>query len=300
MIPKRDFRLYIASFLAVLLFFQFNYGLQLVIPTNVSWLMTVKTDWNTHYLGWFFYRNEPWHFPLGRVTNYFYPLGTNVGFTDSIPLLAIFFKIFSPVLPADFQYFGLWLLVCQLLVAFFAIRLCERFGTKPFVTFLVVIFISQNPVLHYREMHPSLCTHWLLLASFGLYFRDPAGAGTHHILRSQLLLVVLASLISPYMLAMEFGFTIAIMWKLFFHDKTVKLKSSLVYLSASVAIVLLIWYLVGLIGPGKEQLAVTSGYGQLSMNLNALFDPRIWSSLLPPLRQTGMLQFEGYMRSEER
>src|SRR5271155_2960231 len=97
-LPQKNKLLWIASFLSVLIIFQVKYGLQAVLPTNVSWLMTIMDDWGQHYLGWLFYQNEPWHFPLGQVDNMFYPLGTNVGFTDSIPLLCIFFKLFAPLL----------------------------------------------------------------------------------------------------------------------------------------------------------------------------------------------------------
>ena len=288
--------LYLISFIAVILFFQLNYGLRIVNPTNVSWLMTIKTDWNTHYLGWMFYRNEPWRFPLGQVTGYFYPLGTNVGFTDSIPLLAIFFKLFSPLLPVDFQYFGGWLLVCHLLIAYFTIRLCELFSMKPFVIFLTVLFITQNPVLIYRAMHPALCSHWLLLASFYLYFLDPAKVRAVSILRRQFVLLVLSALITPYMLAAEFGFTIVIVLKLLLYDRTIGRKSVLIYLSGCVVSVLAIWLAIGMISVGKkETLEVDGGFGALSMNLNAFFDPWGWSSFLPPLKRVSMLQYEGFM-----
>ena len=81
------------------------YGFQTLNPYNIDWLMSALHDWGTHYLGWHFFKNEPWQFPLGNISNYFAPLGTNVGFTDSIPLLAIFFKLFSAILPENFQYF---------------------------------------------------------------------------------------------------------------------------------------------------------------------------------------------------
>ncbi len=35
-------------------------------PSNINWLMTARHDWGTHYLGWAFYKNEPWHFPIGK------------------------------------------------------------------------------------------------------------------------------------------------------------------------------------------------------------------------------------------
>ena len=142
--------------------FQISYGLSALGPSNINWLMTVRHDWGTHYLGWAFYKNEPWHFPLGRVDGYNYPVGTNVGFTDSIPLLAIFFKLFAPLLSSDFQYFGLWLFVCHLLAAYFTIRLFRLFEINWMVTAAASIFVAASPVLLYRGIF-----HWWTIGATG-------------------------------------------------------------------------------------------------------------------------------------
>ena len=118
---------WILATLAMLAIFQYIYGFASLQPSNIKWLMEARHDWGTHYLGWAFYKNEPWHFPLGKITGYNYPVGANVGFTDSIPLLAIFFKLFRPFLSEDFQYFGLWLFICHLLAGYFTILLCRLF-----------------------------------------------------------------------------------------------------------------------------------------------------------------------------
>lgn len=293
---RKNWKLYLLSFIAVLVFFQLNMGLRIVIPTNVSWLMTIKTDWNTHYLGWFFYRNEPWQFPLGKVSNYFYPVGTNVGFTDSIPLMAIFFKLFSPILPGDFQYFGLWLLVCRLLIAWYTIKICRLFNLRPILLFIAVIFMTQNPVLLYRNMHPALCAHWLFLGSAYLYLLDPSRVKPARIFRGQLVLLLLSALITPYLLVIEFGFTLIICWKHLAYDKSVDWKFAVRHLVVSLVAGAGIWLVVGMLTFGnKEHLAINGGFGKLSMNLNAFFDPSIWSSFLPELKRISIMQYEGYM-----
>ncbi len=74
-------------------------------------------DPSQHYLGWEFYRRSDWFFPLGLTDQLAYPLKTSVIYTDSIPLFAVFFKLFRHILPAQFQYFGIWgvvvLLYCR-------------------------------------------------------------------------------------------------------------------------------------------------------------------------------------------
>jgi hypothetical protein len=296
MSPRKNLWLYGITFVTVILFFQLFLGLRVLIPTNVSWLMTVKSDWNTHYLGWFFYRNEPWHFPLGKTYHYFYPLGTNIGFSDSIPLMALLFKLFSPVLPADFQYFGIWLLLCHLLIAYFVIRIGELFRLNAIVLFVLAIFLTENPVLLYRTMHPALCAHWLFLASLYLYLLEPSQMDVKKVLRRQLLLLLLSALITPYLLVVEFGFTLILLWKQVVYDKSITWKYAGIHLAVSMVGGAVLWLLTGMLTIGnQEHLAVNGGFGKLSMNLNAFYDPSIWSSFLHEQKRTSVLQYEGFM-----
>ncbi len=293
---RQNIWLYCISFVTIIVFFQLNLGLRVLIPSNVSWLMTGKSDWNTHYLGWFFFRNEPWQFPLGRIANYFYPLGTNVGFTDSIPLMALLFKLFSPLLSPDFQYFGIWLLLCHILIAYFVIRIGELFRLNAFAIFLMVIFVTENPVLLYRSMHPALCAHWLFLGSTYLYLLEPSQLAPKKALRWQLLLLLLSALITPYLLVIEFGFTLILLWKHLSYERSISWKYAGIQLAVSLAGGVAIWLLTGMLTFGnKEHLAINGGFGKLSMNLNAFYDPSIWSSILHEQKRTSMLQYEGYM-----
>jgi hypothetical protein len=76
-------------------------------PLNTAWMFT--GDWRQHWLGFLFFQHEPWTFPLGGLPSLLYPIGTNIGFTDSNPLLAIVVKPFAGVLPAEYQLVGWWL-----------------------------------------------------------------------------------------------------------------------------------------------------------------------------------------------
>ncbi|WP_459065015.1 DUF6311 domain-containing protein [Flavitalea flava] len=292
----KNIRLYTATLIAVVVIFQITYGLHILVPSNVSWLMEAMHDWGTHYLGWFFYRNEPWHFPLGHITGYYYPIGTNVGFTDSIPLLAIFFKLFSPVLSADFQYFGLWLFSCHALAAWFTIRLFRLFHVGDLYTFIAVLFVVANPVLVYRGLHPALCAHWLLIGSIYFYFLDPSTGKVSRILRSQFILLFLSALINPYLCFMVLGFSIIIPLKLCFFDKKLGRKIFFLYLSASLVCLLVSWYIIGMITFGKkEDLGVQGGFGLYSLNLNSLYNSTGWSSIFSGLKQVSWHQYEGFM-----
>ena len=288
--------LLIASGIGVIIIFHLAYGLEIVVPTNISWLMTIHHDWGAHYLGWYFYRGEPWHYPLGEIHKLFYPIGTNVGFTDSIPLLAIPLKLFAVFLPEDFQYFGIWLFSCHLLAAYFTIRLFNLFKVSQVFTFIAVLFIAANPVLIYRGMHPAICSHWLLIASIYLYFLNPHQVKPQKILLYQFILLMLSAMINPYMTFMVLGFTFFIPLRLSFFDKVLAKKNFFIYNAVSILAVLFSWYIVGMISFNTgEDLAVSGGYGLLSLNLNSLFNSFGFSTFLPQLKQVSLFQYEGFM-----
>jgi hypothetical protein len=288
--------IWIFAAIAVIIVFQISYGLASLEPSNISWLMTVRHDWGTHYLGWAFYKNEPWHFPLGKITGYNYPLGTNVGFTDSIPLLAIIFKLFAPLLSNEFQYFGIWLFLCHLLAAYYTILLFRVFKVNWVITLAAVIFIVSNPVLVYRGMHPALCGQWMLIACIYFYFLNIKTTHWKKILLYQFCLLTFSSLINPYLCWMVLGFSLATPFRLWFYDKLISWKYLIAYLLFSLFAVWLLWFITGMISFGrKEGLWINGSYGLYGMNLNSLYNPGGYSSILPQLKWVSWHQYEGFM-----
>ena len=287
---------WIIATIAVIIIFHISYGLSALQPSNVSWLMTVRHDWGTHYLGWAFYKNEPWQFPLGKVDGYNFPVGTNVGYTDSIPLLAIFFKVFAPLLSSDFQYFGIWLFLCHLLAAYFTIRLLRVFNINWVVTIAASVFIAANPVLLYRGMHPALCGHWMLIACIYFYFLDKQSSNWKKILLYQFLLVSFSATINPYLCAMVIGFSFATPVKLCCYKNYFSWKYLLVYIAASLFSVWLLWFIMGMVSFGsQENFGIPGAYGLYGFNLNGLFNSAGYSPILPQLKQVSWHQYEGYM-----
>ncbi len=292
----KKWSIWIFATLAVVIIYQISYGFASLQPTNISWLMTVRHDWGTHYLGWAFYKNEPWHFPLGKVTGYNYPVGTNVGFTDSIPLLAIVFKLFAPLLSDDFQYFGIWLFLCHLLAGYYTVLMFRLFKVNWVITLAGVIFIVSNPVLVYRGMHPALCGQWMLIASIYFYFIDTRTTHWKKILLYQFALLSFSSLINPYLCWMVLGFSFATPFRLWFYDKLISWKYLIAYLLISLFSVWLLWILAGMISfSRKEGLWINGSYGLYGMNLNSLYNPGGYSSILPQLKWVSWHQYEGFM-----
>lgn len=277
--------------------FQIGFGFYKLNPGNISWLFEARADWASHYLGWCFYRDASWQFPLGNVDRYYYPLGTNIGFTDSIPLLAIPLKLISFLLPANFQYFGLWLFLCMFLNGYYSIKIFQFFNINKVLVYLLVIIILLNPVFIFRQIHPSYCAHWLLIGSIYLYLSTNKNSyNLNSKLKHQLILLFLSCFITVYLTAVVYGFLLILLFKLFYYDKLISLKKGFLYFLTSVIILVGSWSLIGLIDFSKHtDIASTGFYGIYKMNLNSLYNPLGYSKLLPSHELVSGYQQDGFM-----
>ena len=50
-IEKNNFVLYLIIGIVSVVIFHFSYGIEILNPTNIRWLMEAHHDWGTHYLG---------------------------------------------------------------------------------------------------------------------------------------------------------------------------------------------------------------------------------------------------------
>ena len=101
-------------------------GPQNIQLTNTQWLYG-NNDEALHQLGWHFFKNDIWRFPLGLNPNYGQELGSSIVYSDSIPLFALFFKLFKFLIPGNFQYFSLWYFVCFYFQLFFSYKILKVF-----------------------------------------------------------------------------------------------------------------------------------------------------------------------------
>jgi len=290
--------LYILSFVIVVIVYNVIYGLNTINPTNINWIMSVYHDWGQHYLGWAYYRNEPWCFPLGELKNFYYPVGTNVGFTDSAPLFAFIFKIFSGILPQQFQYLGMLLFTCHLLVAYYSIKIFKLYTTNIWFILLCVILLTTNPVLVFRGIHPALSTHFLILASIYNYLKRSTLMNANKINYNQVLIFFIAVTINPYIAMMIAGFNIILPLKNYFFDKSITIKKLIYFPLLSFTLGLFFWIVFGMISIGNSastNLASSDNFRQYSFNLNSFFNSYgYFSKVIPDLGMTNLKQYEGF------
>mgnify|MGYP006163874529 CR=1 FL=1 len=96
---------------------------------NISFISSkwlAAHDVTTDIISWKFFKDDIWRFPLGSNPNYGMDIGSGIAFSGSIPLMAIFFKLFANILPDNFHYFSLWIFICF----FFTILYCFSYHTQ--------------------------------------------------------------------------------------------------------------------------------------------------------------------------
>ncbi|WP_282410564.1 DUF6311 domain-containing protein [Pseudomonas sp. PS02303] len=245
-------------------------------PQNIAWLG--NGDPATHYLGWAFFRQSPWTFPIGLNPSYGMELGNGIIFSDSNPLLAFLFKPFASLLPMPFQYFGLWLLTCFVLQAWFAWKLVGLISSHVGVRAVsTALFLFVPPMLMRMPFHLSLGGHFLVLASLYL--------GLHPQLQRRRLcwgaLLAAAALVHAYFLAM-----VAVIWMANlatgWSRKELTLRSALIEFITLFSLVSFCCWQAGYFSVGGDS-AISDGFGMYAMNLLSLFDSGNWSYLLKDL-----------------
>lgn len=284
------------------LFFVLVYGVSTLNVSYDSWIYRgyIEEDIIQRYAGWLYFRAAPWEFPVVAVANNLsQPYGASITFMDSYPLLAVFFKLLSPVLPQTFQYIGWANLLNCLLQGGFAVLLLRRFKLSRPLACLASLFFVAMPVFVERLFrHDPLAAQWMVLAALLFYFRARDEAEFPFV--RFLVLCVLAPATTTYFVPMVYVPLLAALLEYAFRHK--KVARPALYFAACIAGTVAMAYPLGILTRGGDGGAF--GYGSYSFNLNALFNPTsfnwyaesgnlAWSRFLPVLPQYHH-QYDGF------
>lgn len=268
----KDCYLYFVIFIICFIYFYFTFAVKNLNPLEVGWLWK-NTDPVQQYLGWSFFRREPWHWPPGLTTTFNIAQPMSVGLTDSLPLLAFLFKPFSFILPDDFQYFGFYIFINLFLQGIFGILLSKRYTKNPILQVLFSIFFILSPPLLLRlNLHAALASHWLILAAIYDYPRAWN-------FKFWLVLTALSALIHPYLMVMVFAL---FFFKMIFNDY-LNIKIRFLHFILCSFVALFLSYLSGqFVNSGS---IYASGFGDYPTNLLSFFDSNFISinSLTPTI-----------------
>lgn len=228
------------------------------------------------------------------ITGLAQPIGLSIVYMDVIPLFALVGKLISPILPANFQYFGLWSLLCYALIGGLAAVILEWLwhriyhSTTPTLwrtIYLIggtLLFIS-SPMLMARTMyHPALGGQWLILLGFLIVIDTPQYRSWWRLMLTWCAVLVLAILIHPYFLPM-LGAIMLVSIVRYFRRLALagRLKS---YLRAALMVIIpsglaiSVFYLIGGFSQSGAEIYDLSEKG---FNLLSFANPYGYSRLIP-------------------
>jgi len=249
-------------------------------PTNINWIQ--GGDGAQHYLGWTFFRHDGWRFPIGLNPNYGANIGSSIVFADAIPLFAIPFKILSPWLATDFQYFGLWTLLCFILQAWFGWLLTGLFTRTLAVQIMGSgLFVFAIPMLFRINLHAALTAHFFILAALYLNLSRLQ----HHRLWYWALLLVGSLATHFYIFAIIAALWLASALDSYWPNKTLSLKKLLIEITSLVTFTGFMAWQLGYFASASNE-TVLNHYGGFSPEFFVFFNSNGWSYLLPSFYST--------------
>ncbi|GMO26580.1 MAG: hypothetical protein Ta2F_02150 [Termitinemataceae bacterium] len=272
------------------LFFIKTFGIAILDFTYTDWLM-VGGDLSQHYTGWAMFRNSAWYFPIGLMDNIVYPYLESVIYTDSIPLFAVFFKIFSNFLPSNFQYFGLFGIIIYFLQGAVSGLIVQKLcGSTLYAAAGSLFFIFSTTMVEQIFRQTSLASHFIILLCIYVCIT----ANPLRTLKKDILiwsgLLFLSALIHLYFAPMIIIFMIFYILSNYLEAK--RLRESIVLFAISITVLLVTMYIFGAFYSHKNVSA--GGLGFFSSNINTLFNSMGTSIFLKRLPLAIDGQYEGY------
>ncbi|MDR2406708.1 MAG: DUF6311 domain-containing protein [Bacteroidales bacterium] len=233
-----------------------------------------------HYWGGVAYRVSEWTWPPFITKNICYPPGTSVLNTDSIPLMAIIFKVLHKIfgLSPLLQYEGLYgaiNFILQSIISVFIFR--KIFAHKFLITLASCFFIISPPMIARLLKHQSLTSHWIILSAILLYLNDKFGV--REVVWTTFLLSV-SLFIHPYFFMMIAPIILALVIK---KRNTEETREQLTLVNCVIILIILYssCYILGAFD--LSGCASSEHVNEWSINLNCLFNSLGNSKLLEAL-----------------
>ena len=267
----------------------FLLGLEFINPKNTKWL--INGDLSTYQLGWKYFRDDIWRFPLLSNPNYGIYRNSNIIYSDSIPILAIIFKLIRFILPENFQYFSAWIFLSINLQFYISFLIIKKFTNDNFFSLIGgLFFITACIFIHRSGIHLSLFGQWVIL----LYFLFHLDVNQNNQRKHKLYTILISILI-------HFYFTL-ILLILYLSEKIyflLKKKNSILSEFFDVFKVLsfslFLMYVVGYFSIGIDD-GLGWGYGFYNFNLNSFFNPK--GKILDEINWSNFLPMQNYNNKE--
>ena len=260
-----------------------------ILPTShTGWMLSgrIGPDPVQYWLGWTAFRQDAWQWPPGANPGWGMELASSIFFADGIPLLAFALKALRHAVTVE-QYWGLWIHACGVLQGVMAWVLLGRATRDPLARLAGAgLFVLQPLLLARLGGHFALGGQFLILAGLWLCVRP--GGGWRRI-TAWAVLILLTSLVQAYLLVM-----LAALWAADGLGRALGAGRRGLPRVAAELVVVPGAALLGLWAAGFFLLeggfgGTWGGYGQMQLDLLALFDPGEWGGLLPDVETAGHL-----------
>jgi hypothetical protein len=248
-------------------------------PNNAGWILG-RLDPTQHYLGWLFYRNGPWTFPVGLSPLFGQDLSSSIVYSDSIPLLAIPLKAIGFLLPERFHYFGIWIFASFLLQAWLAWKILGLYSQSKILRLLGCgLFVFFPPMLWRINTpaggHSALVGHFLILWALYLVLRPTQNKRT----LLWVLLLSISVLTHFYLFAIVSLLWIADLANHRLIQRDINTKQALQEILLAFLSTLFLAWQAGYFAISAS-LNNDRGYGFYGMNVLGLIDSQGWSYVL--------------------
>ena len=237
-------------------------------------------DMATALAGYRFFQQDLWRWPLLAIPMLGLPDGTNVTFTDGIPILALAGRLIFKLTGAPVNLSGLWIGLCLWGSALSLTLLVRLLGARSLAAAIAAGLIGFTmPSLLFRWGHPALMAQYEITLALALYvwrLRDaPALSG----FAATAALSTFALLTNSYLFLMV-GSIIAAAYAQLIWMRPVRVTKLLPEMAILGLILGSVMLACGLLGSGGSLRTV--GYGVFSANILGPFIPQR-SGLVPSM-----------------
>jgi hypothetical protein len=223
------------------------------------------------------------------MDNIVYPFKISIIYTDSIPLFAIIFKLLSPILPENFQYFGLFGVICYALQGGIGTLIMRKIGGNTGLSIIGSLFFILSTVMMQRIYgHTSLAAHFILLLCILLCLQEDLNQTKRIFLWSGLL--VLSALTHLYFVPMVMIFMFFYLLREYCYQK--KIINQCIVFGVSLLVLIGTMFCLGAFYFVKDISA--GGLGHYNANLNTFTNPQGSSHFIKDMPVATEGQYEGY------
>ena len=205
---------------------------------------------------------DDWRWPLSRAAGLGGEAGTNIVFTDAIPIYALVLRVFRRAIDPDFNFLGVWLGLCYALQGTCAVAAVRLWGVPRWLPTLSAAAIAVSmPAWIGRLGHAALSFHAILLLSIGIYGWAERAQDARRPVVASLLLCWIAVSINLYLFLMSAALFAALLlrlWRRGFAPSRLALAGALLAGGATLEMWVLGFF---------EPHGVAAGFGVYSMNL---------------------------------